>query len=760
MPVRSRTRRTRCRRRRSTFRTPHPFRGNRRLLDDDRLKALLNHVHPLVRGFAVEQISRHAEPHLLEALLGRFDDSDDSVALEAVAVIDHERYQAAAEPLLAAFAEAKGSRAVAFAGALATIAPGRLLEAVQAKGRLDDEAYRGVASALALTEAEPVRRFLDKALNRSGALNGERRGALYTAVLLSGDVALTNRVLSQAIDDSKREQPKDASFPSRAALSTLAGLPLSASRNEAGEELLKHTATLLERDVRPALDDKEAAALDDATRAGKPDEILNALQPVVGLTEHLADPDTGDKDDRSADRRSLVRRRRGLLEALVSRAKHIGSLEPTSGALFAAVASRAALTTLAGQLEEAKSEGLLALAKALEIDDPVALAARPEEKWASLFEGRSKRDMRRVVTVVVRESFRRAETLERLAKALTTSGHGRALLDAVAEVKEDTGIHELVIHAVASKPAEAEALVVDILGETPLPDDVVPLALMLGSMIRTERVAVAVGRRFYDIRQLARSLTAQTALRVADPRLLPLLESRAFDREPEELAWALLSLVHDVPQTGRLAEVIERIDAEARAHEQALDQELEPDHEPKLEVLMECEVCGETLRYRFDRAYVDAEAKDEMGDPAFVGPMVCKACGTEDRLKPTAETANVLTQHMLAFLQAAQAGQPPAQPPLVSPARTVVNGKEMGARSRPPHARRRRQDQSRQHSHAASPGSNPADPQAPRRRGRLGCRSRAGCGCGRSRRAAGHARHARPRPRPSRRAGHSGPEAG
>ena len=86
-----------------------------------------------------------------------------------------------------------------------------------------------------------------------------------------------------------------------------------------------------------------------------------------------------------------------------------------------------------------------------------------------LFAQRSKRDIRRVVTALVREPFRRAKTVERLAGALVDAEHGRALIDAVAEVEEDTGIHALIVDAVAQRRTAAEALAVEILTETPLP---------------------------------------------------------------------------------------------------------------------------------------------------------------------------------------------------------------------------------------------------------------------------------------------------
>ena len=641
---------------------PHPASvpAARRLLDDDQIIALLDHDHALVRDFAVEQASQSPNAAVLDALATRLTDEDEGIAVQAVSILDREKHEAATDALLDAFATSTGGRTVALAGALSSMAPDRLLEAVQAKGRLDDRAYASVASALAITGTEPVRAFLDKAMNRSGALKPGRRGALYTAVLLSGDPALTTRVLTKAIDDSKQEEPEDSSFPSRAALGTVAGLPIGVTRSDAGEEVFKRTRAMIENDVRPALSGDDAAALDEALRKDAPGDILKALSPVVTLP--IAE----------GDHASVAKRRQGLLDALVARADAIGQLDTKAGALFLAVAARAASVAVIDSLDEATSNGMQALAKALE-SEATDLSALSEDGWTERFEGRSPRDIRRLVTIIVREDFHRPDTVEQMSRALLRSNHGRALLDAVGEIKEDTGIHQLVVQAMAERREEAEAVVVEVLTETPLPEDVVALALLLGTQVRTERVAVALGRRFFDLRGMARSLTAELAIRVADPRLLPLLESRAFVDEPERLAWVILSLACG-NESEALTEAVQAMEADVQEPEDGQDN----DRAEGLEVLLRCEVCDETLRYRFERAYVDAEAKDEMGDPAFVGEMRCKACGAVDRLKPTKATASILTQHMLEFLQAAQQGIPPERPPLVSPARTQVGGKSMG----------------------------------------------------------------------------------
>ncbi len=657
---------------------------NHRLLNDAQLTNLLTHDHPLVRAFAIEQVSTHPTPERLRMLISRFSDEDEGVAVEAITTVDRERFEPATDALLEAFATATGHRTAALAGALAMLAPERLLEAVQARGRLDDRAYRSVASALALTGTEPVRRFLDKALNRSGALAPDRKSALYTAVLLSGDVPLTTRVLTKAVDDSKQEAPDDSMYPSRAAMATIAGLPATAARSDPSGDILKHSRTIAERDLRPALDEAEWEALDEAFRHGYAVEILGALEPIVTLTDHPDetrderpdDENTKNRRDERSSARSLTRRRRGLLTALIARADDVAHLDAPFAALFVGLAIRTAAIAIGPQVDESKSEGMTGLAKILEEELTPAFAEQTEDEWKARFAQKSPREIRGIVTVVVRQPFRRTETLERICRALTTVGHGRALLGALAEVEADTGLFEFAVRAMAADPVAAEALVVEVLTETPLPEDELPIALLIGAVVRTERIGVALGRRYYDIRRVARTATTQVLLRIADPRLTPLLESRAFADEPEETAWMVLALIEGQASSPRLEAALKR--HAAHEQEQAREHGANDDHEPKLEVLLKCEVCEETLRYRFDRAYVDPEAKDQMGDPAFVGPMVCKACGTADRLQPVPETAMVLTQHMMAFLQAAQAGHRPTQPPLVTPGQTRLGGRNVG----------------------------------------------------------------------------------
>jgi uncharacterized protein YchJ len=84
------------------------------------------------------------------------------------------------------------------------------------------------------------------------------------------------------------------------------------------------------------------------------------------------------------------------------------------------------------------------------------------------------------------------------------------------------------------------------------------------------------------------------------------------------------------------------------------------------------------LTYGFKRVFLDIEAKDQWGDPAFVGDVKCKACGfADDPFEPTEAATQILTSHMMEFLAATRMGRP-VERPLVTPAQTSVSGRRMG----------------------------------------------------------------------------------
>jgi len=212
--------------------------------------------------------------------------------------------------------------------------------------------------------------------------------------------------------------------------------------------------------------------------------------------------------------------------------------------------------------------------------------------------------------------------------------------------------------------AAAEAIVVDALQSRDTDRSTVRFALLIATELRTERIALTLGRRFYQLRAIDPVRTSQAILRTGDGRLVPLLASRSFADEPEETALAVLALATGAEVEGPVAKAVERVRSDA------------PPPGP-LRVTLRCTNCEETLVYGFRRAYVDVEAKQGTGDPAFVGPMVCKACGERDKLEPTEETGQILTMHMMQFLNEIQAGQV-ERPPLVTPGQTEVHGKKVG----------------------------------------------------------------------------------
>jgi hypothetical protein len=284
---------------------------------------------------------------------------------------------------------------------------------------------------------------------------------------------------------------------------------------------------------------------------------------------------------------------------------------------------------------------------------------------AELFQSKSSRSMRRVLAVLTRESFRRSRTLLRFAKAAIQGGHGKDLLETMGEIRE-ASIQNPILDAFVACPKEAEAAIVAIFEERPLNEKALPYALAVAEEIRTERVGVAIARRFYDLREHGRAAVARTLMRVGDPRVLPLLESRAYPEEAEEVAWAALSLVEGKPAEGRLKEALDRAMG------------VTTDEFPVVRLPLRCKRCKEMLTYGFKRVFLDVEAKDQWGDPAFVGDVKCKACGfADDPFEPTDAATQILTSHMMEFLAATRMGRR-VERPLVTPAQTTVNGRRMG----------------------------------------------------------------------------------
>lgn len=626
------------------------------VLDDDEVSVLLEHPDPVLRGFAVEQSRDRKSETITRALLTRLDDEDPFVFGEALAVLAERRATGATEKIGALFAEeaATEERAAALGTAYGRLAPERIAELVREKGRLDDRAFGPVATALAVAGGEGVMAFFKKALGRARMLNPTRRRALFTAALVSGDEGLCRRILGDAVGDSNAEAPEGATFPTRAAVASLGGLPDSESRIERGEALYDRVREILEEDAAPALEN-EGKALKEALAKRRVGDVLRALEPLTTL-ELLPDA----LDD--AELGSLPLRRQGLLTALVARARDFEHLELGATTIFLAAAAQAASLVISAGNPEATSEAMTSLAKALDVDRET-LASEDVDALSARFEAMTPRDMRKVHKILSHQVFRRASTLQHAATAVARAGHGVGLLEAVAEAGGDDVFVGLILGGLADAPEDTETVILEILDDETLGDGV-PFALSLAERVRTERVALALGRRFFELRDIEKTLTARAAMFSGDARLIPLLESRAFPREPEEAAWVILSLVHGVPLEGKLEEAMERVRG------------LRGGPTAPLEVELRCEQCHEVGSYGFERAYVDPEAKDDWGDPAFVGNTTCKACGAEDSLRPTPRGGQVLTSEMLAFIEAMQRGE--ATSPLVTPSVTTLGGEKLG----------------------------------------------------------------------------------
>ena len=627
-----------------------------RVFDDAALEAFLTHEDPLVRGFGIEQAQAAGSPALGSAILARLDDDDPFVFSEALSAVVEQGIEGGAAKVRALFAEASGPRASGLAAALGRLDPDALPDAVRAHGRLDDEAFPSVTTALAVTATAEAEAFFDKALGRAPMLSPDRRQALFTAVLVLGSERLAGRVLGEAIGDSNREAPDRDVFPSRVAVAGLGGLTADQSRIDAGEEVFAEARKVLEEDAGPELDDDARAALTEALRAQRAGDALRALAP-------LAERALEDRPEEVKDLGTIPRRRQGLLRALIGRARDVERLEPSAAAIFLAAAAQAASLVVATSSSEASSEAITSLAEALG-EDAASLAEADEVDLAARFERRSAREMRRAHTIVARQSFRRASTFRRVVRALLRAGHGAGLVTAAAEV-EEPALHQLIGEAAAEVVADAEEAILEVLDERPLDPKSATLALTLGERLRTERIGLAVAARFFELRAIAKGPAARLLAYVGRQDFIPLLESRAFEGEPEEAGWVLLSLAHGREATGALKDALERI----------RQRRYQPPSEP-LEVELSCSACGEAGLYGFERAYVDPEGGGDTGDPAFVGDTVCKACGAEDTLTPTEIGTRILVSHMMRFLESMQAGV--QADPIVIPQTTTVDGKTMG----------------------------------------------------------------------------------
>src|SRR5262249_50598647 len=145
--------------------------------------------------------------------------------------------------------------------------------------------------------------------------------------------------------------------------------------------------------------------------------------------------------------------------------------------------------------------------------------AMPLEELTQFFREKTERQMRRVHNILTHERTRQLGTLARFANAIADAGHAAGLFEAAAD-GGDEGVHATVVDAIGRNPAQAEGLVVEALTRTPLEPKLATLALEATEEVRTERIAVAIGRRFLELREIARVPLVRSVMRLADRRLI------------------------------------------------------------------------------------------------------------------------------------------------------------------------------------------------------------------------------------------------
>ena len=635
--------------------SPEEFPALAEIIEDEHLERLLTHENVLVRHFALEQLNTRKDEKWNPAIVQMLADTDESLAAEATSLIEDRKISAAIDLLLERFENASGELGERAASALGTLAPEKLLPAIQARGRMDNETYNGAIIALSLTESADAESYLDKALNRAGAQKPERKISLFNAALLSGRSRVVGRVLDTAISDTKENEPEDGTYPSRVALADFAMLPRRLTAEAEGLEVYDYARERFAEQVRDLLQDDEHRQLEEAFKKKNTGEVFVALQPLLKI----------EVEGTKAELEKTAKRRKTFLDELFKRHSAFSEMEPKKSALFLAAATQAlsAITNL----QTTGDRVLASLATALEYSTTEKdFASLTEEELQNEFAKKSSREMRRVIAMVTRERFERFETLQQITSALVRASHGELLLEAASQV-DDPSVHHAVVTAFSRGGEAAEEVLVQNFSDRDIEKNTLMLAAVCAEHLRTKRIAMAIGRRFLALRRMARPNVIRAMIRLGDEALIPVLKSRAFPHETEEAAWAILSLVHGKEQEENVSDATKRILSGSKTEAE----------NARLRVPLECQACEEVFEYGFDQALVDIEAKDNLGDPAFVGETTCKACGTDDQLTPTDEGAQILTTHMLRFLDAVKAGRSPGAP-LVAPAQTTHDGKKLG----------------------------------------------------------------------------------
>ncbi|MEE2901752.1 MAG: HEAT repeat domain-containing protein [Myxococcota bacterium] len=618
----------------------------------DEISKLLRHEHPMIRTFALRKIADTKKDDLFPALIERIEDPDPAVARTAIEIVGELNLKDAIENLTKIFSSSTGELAADAAVALGRIEPQILADLVRKRGRLDDYAYAITTMQLARVETEDARAYLKKAMDRAGALSTGRRVALYTAGLMSGDTALIKRVLANAMADSRTE-PKEGEPDSaaRLAVGAAAGLPASMSRISAGEALLKSIA--------PESDDR---IQDDAQKVFvaslRNNEPVKAIQGLAPLTVH------GVSEMARPELQSAGRRCRALLDILIEQAPKMTGFSPEALAVFAAAALDSAAVVHSSQNNPAEAPALIALGKVFEIEPNVFIESSSEE-LRDLFSTQTSRDVRQTCKILAVNPIEEDLALDKIVTALVTAENGTAVIDAAAEAQTEH-LGRALLRVARSQREHAETIALEALQRRPLEEHVATLALIIAAELGTKRLSLAIGRRFLELRKIDRMRFANAIIKLGDLDLIEMVKARAYADEPEEAAWVLLSLLGNHSIENELAEATARVKKR---------EELRDDY--RLALPLQCENCGELLTYRMFSVFIDPQATDRHGDPAFVGDTRCKACGVEDKLKATDIAARIMTESMMSALANFEQGKVSEAPPRVVPRRTRYNGKDM-----------------------------------------------------------------------------------
>lgn len=623
------------------------------------LERLAGSEHVLVRSLIAERIVRSVDPKAHTALALKLLADPDPGIRGLIVEVAGELGAPALEPVSTMFKQDGGEIAGQAARALALISPARLFEDLKARARLDDAAYGPALSAVALLDTAEAADYLSKSMNRAGALSPERRAGLYSAVLLSGKTELATRAIGAAVSESRGEEAEGGAFPTRIALTSLCGLPPGAAAKVNGESLWKQ---LGEGDPEAAswLDRLDRRAVETAIRKKDIKGLLLALSPALDRSAPSA---------ATAEQASVMRRRQGSLRALVSQSASIATLDAAAAGVFAAAAlSAAELVVLASEPPES-SPAAQTLGKLLEAA-PAELAAFSSESWVTRLREGGERKMRQIAGVLANEAAYNVSFVERILEAMAAAGGASVLLETAATAKRRE-FAAVAVKALVAHPAEAEPVAREVLERRPLEEGPTRIALAVAARSSTQRLAAVIGRRFYELREIARYPLIDAVVQLGDVRLLPLLASRAFPDEPEELGYVVLSLVRGDALEGKLKESLERALKNPAPTEADLDEE-------RIRLPLRCKHCKETLSYAFRRVYVDPKSEAQDGDPAFVGEVKCKACGTPEQLESTPAATAVMSNSMMELLVAQRSGIPPQSMPLVLPRTLRVKGKEVG----------------------------------------------------------------------------------